>query len=151
MTTVPVLGGSRPWATAAALLLVACAGPTLTVAPTEPASAHYVDGQRLEGPTMLLPYYGTAALDAFPIPGPGTSTELTWLPRRTVAEWPEPITPWLFPLDFPAECLWHLVRGRGDRVVEAPLLANPEPAVAPFPLPGTGELRRRAYAARAAR
>jgi hypothetical protein len=156
-------GGARR---AAALLaigaLTACSGPALLVEAQPPEARIYVDGrERGAGRIALAPtYYGThrlAAVPPAPGPGPGSDHAPEWRATEGSAPLPEPVSPWLFPLDFPLEILAGLWR------------AEPAPVrleLAPRPPPGAppegqdvladepaeiAELRARATALRTAR
>jgi hypothetical protein len=127
----------------------ACRGPSVAfVAPQEQAGL-YVDAQRLpagvrSGP---LPYYGTAAID---VVVPDADAMLPMRHGYETAELPEPVTPWLFPLDFVVELVSAPWRERDLTVRVSEPAARP-PVVAKRPYPRAGELMARARAARVQR
>ena len=128
--------------------LAACAGPSWTVAPP-PDTQVFLDGRR--EPRLELParYYGTTTIDAVPTPTPELD-RFTRAPERRLTTHDEPVTPWLFPLDFPLECLVRLFAGTPPLPLDAAVQENTPPPTG-F-LPSEQDLvRARAFAARSAR
>jgi hypothetical protein len=96
--------------TAAALLLVGCAGPALQI--DNPGQHRvFLDGVEETRQTLPFRYYGTLQCDVLPGAAvQGSREEFRNTPsRRAVAVRP-PANPWMFPLDLPVELwawAWH--------------------------------------------
>jgi hypothetical protein len=145
-----------------ALLFASCQGPSLTVerppAPEQDAAC-YLDGLLVppdaKDPARPqrrpLPYYGTVAVDAVPAVRPVDGEQFAYMPARTAVAVAEPITPWVFPLDFFAEIAVRLATGIEDHRVQAAVAPNPAPAVTGFTSSGSEGLRQRALQARTQR
>jgi hypothetical protein len=107
--------------------LAACAGPRIRVDSIPAPATLYVNGH-VAGRTpkrMLAPYYGGYRLEAQldrPEPSGARNADAT-------VELAEPVTPWIFPLDFLVEALLAPFSDR-ELQVSLPLLRN-EDALAP--------------------
>jgi hypothetical protein len=112
--------------------LAACKGPALHVQNPERHEV-FVDGRRLAPPDPraealarqrrgdepaapegvdVVPYryYGTTTLDVVPA-DQGGYADFAHRPQRAAVAIDEPVTPWLFPLDFPLELLRRVALG----------------------------------------
>lgn len=131
--------------------LAACAGPRWTVAPPAEAVV-FVDGRQAgagpgpEAISMPLRYYGTTAVDALPAPDPDFPTA----PLRQLTVTDEPASPWLFPLDFPIECVVRLFADTPPVPLAVGLRTNPPTEVGDEPA-DLDLIRARAFAARTSR
>lgn len=130
----------------------ACAGPSLEVTATPAAARIYVDGRRAGTGAAAQPntYYGTHTIAAAPplLRDPRTD-ELApprWRATRRTVVVAEPVTPWIFPLDFAVE-LATLPWRRPDPTAHLEL--QPYEVRADEPI--AGSLRERAAAARIGR
>ncbi|MBK8978521.1 MAG: hypothetical protein IPM29_21705 [Planctomycetes bacterium] len=132
------LGSLRDMLAVALLGITACGTPQWRVDVAAPAGTQLLrDGRAtsaaaLEGP---IPYYGTAELTAVPPPAPDDapvgSSPLPWRTDRVLVTIEEPVSPWLFPLDFLVELAsWPF--GPADDVVATGVL-RPAPRAAPAP------------------
>lgn len=142
-------------ALAAALATAACTGPQVTVVNPQ-LDDLYVDGRALpviaEG-TLPFRYYGTMRWRALPHDDGETIPDFRRRPATGDVQVTPPVSPWLFPFDFPAELMHRLVVGRRDQtvVVELPELPRSEGADLEIPPDALGALRQRAEAARTTR
>jgi hypothetical protein len=137
-------------------LLSACQGPKLTIerprAPDQDATC-YVDGHRVTPPAAgkpvphrPLPYYGTLDVDV--VPAVRELEQFQRMPARTTVEVPEPVTPWVFPLDLAGELMLRWFTGQADHVVQPQAGPNQAPVLTGYGLGGLEGLRQRAYQAR---
>jgi hypothetical protein len=121
--------GARRCAALFVAALAACRGPSLVIE-AQPSDARiFVDGREVgAGRAVLAPtYYGAhrlAAVPPAPGPGPQDASAPEWRAAERTAVLREPVTPWLFPLDFPLELLAQLWQGPPDPV---PLELEPRP------------------------
>jgi hypothetical protein len=95
------------------MLAVACTGPALHVANPERHRV-FVDGVATAARELPFRYYGTAVWDALPADDARGRAVWQTQPTRQHVELPAPVTPWLFPLDFPIELIARAVHGRPD-------------------------------------
>ena len=132
-----------------ACALSGCAVPEIRIHAEPEASVPFLDGQALppvvKDVPLPAPYYGTARVGAR-MPGdlPGRRRR----DQTVEAVLEEPISPWLFPLDFVLEVLTYPFRGdRYSTYVAIELPERPEilPGVTPREMPA---IRARAEAAR---
>ena len=142
--------------------LAGCAGGTFAVESAVPAARLFVDGreQPASRPAATrpatrrapepnpIPYYGTVVIDLLPQEGPGDRWQRDAVRRQEPL--PEPVTPWLFPFDFPLECLHSVFHGQPALTarVDSERRAGLVPAVLP---PRSEEVRLRAQAIRTVR
>ena len=128
--------------------LGACAAPQVTITTEPPESRLFVDGREAAASqvTMPLPYYGTLGATALRKRPPDQADAPIAVVR---ADLPleEPVSPWLFPLDFVLEVASAPFReSRHDFVIEVP---EPVRAIVPgLESPRLEELRLRAAQAR---
>lgn len=136
----------RPCGHGRLLLLLACcgcAGPQLELAAPEGASV-WLDGRQVAAGKRPIPYYGECEVDAFP--RDAEDLDRTW--SHTKVAMPEPVTPWLYPLDLPLELLRRVVAGPTTWQVRAELPPNPTPLVVGYQPTDSEPLRQRAKQAR---
>jgi hypothetical protein len=134
-----------------AAVLGACAAPQLTVSTKQPHAALFVDGRAAGTGTVAtpLPYYGTLAASAVR-PRPADRPEEPIGAVRAALRVPEPVSPWLFPLDFVLEVASAPFRtDRHEFVLDVP--REPSTIVAGLEPPRLEELRLRAAQARVQR
>ncbi|MBK8100919.1 MAG: hypothetical protein IPK26_27865 [Planctomycetes bacterium] len=143
------------WRLPAALLtwlLAGCAGPATSIAAPDLA---LLDGRQLPPPdpitgTRTLPfrYYGTTIVDALPGTATDERPDFTLTPTRVHGTLAEPVSPWLFPFDFPLELLGFAFGGQQPQVLGVHLPENPDKVAAGFRPAGLIPLRDRALRAR---
>jgi len=102
----------------------ACTGPALHV---QNPDGHpvFVDGVAVTDPSLPFRYYGTTRWQALPKDRAGRA-DWDHLPTSERVVMLPPVTPWLFPLDFPLELLARLANGRADTTVN--VTVQPRPA-----------------------
>jgi len=107
-----------------ALVVSACQAPEVRVDTANPGAIVHVDGRRLgtNTPTWFrAPYYGKVRVDLeLPPRKQQASEDIVWQPKTTLVEVGPPVSPWLFPFDFPIEVLGWLF-GTRDRVAHVSL------------------------------
>lgn len=130
----------------------ACTGPTLRV---ENPGGHplFLDGLAAKPGTKPFRYYGTTRWDALPADLPKGRPDWQHRPTSQHVAVPPPVSPWIFPLDFPLELLVRLANGRADAttvVAVEPVAPDPrtETEIANLEL---AALTQRALQARVAR
>jgi hypothetical protein len=68
--------------------------------------------------TVKFRYYGTSRLDTMPLVREEHGVpQFEHVPSSEWIEIPEPVSPWLFPIDFPLEVLGRAFTGRSDQTV----------------------------------
>jgi hypothetical protein len=128
----------------------ACAGPSFHL--DAPAAAQtFVDGRRSAPTIRPVPYYGTCVVDALPRLDGARARDFSHTHSRTIVEFREPVTPWLFPLDWPLELLGRVFSAPKVYAVRAELADNPTPLAVGYLPSDLQEIRDRALAARAER
>ena len=129
--------------------LTGCAGPSLEVA-TDPADAElFVDGRlTAAGEPLPFRYYGDILLHAEP---PMEDGEFRHLGLRQTVSVSEPVTPWVFPLDFLAEVIMRPFTGAEDQSVTLGLSENPTRVLEGLEPAGAQGIRARSFRARADR
>ncbi len=127
-------------------ILTGCAGPSLEVA-TDPADAElFVDGrQAADGKPLPFRYYGGILLEVEPLMKDG---ELLHLGLQRTVSVNEPVTPWVFPLDFALELMLRPFTGADDQSVTLGLTENPTRVLEGLEPPGAEDIRARSYRAR---
>ena len=136
----------RIWALMICAILTGCAGPSLEVA-TDPADAElFVDGRlTAAGEPLPFRYYGDILLHAEP---PMEDGEFRHLGLRQTVSVSEPVTPWVFPLDFALELMLRPFTGADDQSVTLGLTENPTRVLEGLEPPGAEDIRARSYRAR---
>ena len=138
---------------AAVLATTACRGPNLVLnVDTQPVRLAADGGIQPVAPIVLpFRYYGVTELQAWPTDE--AAGRFAKARRVQHVEVLEPVTPWIFPFDFPAECLIRLFGGEGmdDQTVLVSLPDNPVRVVERVVPPETEGVRARSAAARIAR
>jgi hypothetical protein len=145
----------------ASLLPLACTGPA-TVLHNPDGHRVFVDGVEVAAPkpgkdTDLPPgeqrlrfrYYGTSRWDAAPADVDGRP-DWDLQPASAPIELAAPVSPWLFPLDFPLEIARRAFVGRGDHQAAIVLPETPADLIVPAEVPpsGLGQLLERGETAR---
>ena len=127
-------------------ILTSCAAPSLTVA-TDPADAElFVDGRlAADGEPLPFRYYGRILIQLEP---PMEDGELRLLGLQRTVSVNEPVTPWVFPLDFALELMLRPFTGPGDQSVTLGLTENPTRVLEGFEPTGAEDIRARSSRAR---
>lgn len=142
----------------AALLLMACAGPTLQIDNPEQHRV-FVDGVEETRQELPFRYYGTVHCDVLPPYTPPGSRQpfrgqpFSGLPTRHAVVVEPPANPWWFPFDLPIE-LWSWARhGQTPTVVTAELTprSNAEPVMPGVQPSDLRNINERAWQARISR
>lgn len=131
------------------LALGACTGPTLTVRVEPGESNLFVDGRRHPGGELPFRYYGDVRLQVEPPIEEGS--EFRYLGVERMVEVNEPVTPWLFPLDFGLELILRGFNGAGDDSVDLALGESPTRVIEGLEPAGAEEVRARSARARTSR
>ncbi|MCB9877583.1 MAG: hypothetical protein H6835_08300 [Planctomycetes bacterium] len=132
-----------------------CAGPQLHI--DNPGRDDlFVDGTAMpaiEHGTLGFRYYGTVRWRALPRDDGEGVPRFDRLAASGEIEVEAPVSPWLFPLDFPLELVHRLFVGQRDQflTVELPEAPASDGAGLDIPPDQLGALRQRAEAARTAR
>ena len=132
----------------------ACTGPALRIDNPDHHTV-FLDGVATPAGAKAFRYYGTTRWDALPADRSDRPHRADWqhLPTSRAVAVPAPVTPWIFPLDFPLELLARLANGREDataaiEVLPAATDPRPESEIANLEL---ATLTLRARQARASR
>ncbi|GAB4155151.1 MAG: hypothetical protein Fur0037_23630 [Planctomycetota bacterium] len=129
--------------------LAGCSG-TSWVLEAPAGSEVLVDGRREERSILPARYFGTVVVDALPVATGDALGTFTRGPGRRSTMVGEPVSPWLFPLDFLLELAARLFGTTREVRIEASLEDEPERVVG-FPPSGMDQVRGRALAARVLR
>jgi len=144
--------GAMHAARLATLLAGACTGPHTHIDNPQEHRV-FLDGRQTQAQSMPFRYYGTSRWDAQPKDYIASNGELRadWnlVPASQTFEQPEPVTPWLFPFDFPLELLSLLTSGQEtfEAKVELPATREedrPSADVRPIELDRLAERARQA-------
>ncbi len=131
------------------LLTAGCSGPSLSVT-TEPDATLLVDGRVTpQDEPITFVYYGERLLQAEPEAEEHERFRYLRAERRVTV--PEPVTPWVFPLDFLVELIIQPFAGTAHQSVTLQLPENPNQVLQGVEPPGAEQVRARGRRARVER